>query len=139
MVKMPSQAQIQQRYTQAIPVVSERYKNGITDTTDWKTKAIEGQGLYVQRMQDATVLARREAGLQKTTDADWKNNALNKGVARIGPGMQAGAASQAAGYEPVRKALEGLTLAPRVADSNTNIDNRVKAVVAAAKGAVGKS
>lgn len=137
-MRMPSQAQIQQRYTQAIPVVSERYKNGITDTTDWKAKAIEGQGLYVQKMQDSSVLARREAGLQKITDAEWKNNALAKGVSRIGPGMQAGAAKQAAGYEPVRKELEGLTLAPRVADANTNIDNRVKAVVAASKRAVGK-
>jgi len=139
MVKMPSQAQIQQRYTSAIPIVAERYKNGVDGTTDWKTRAIEGQGLYVQRMQDQSVLARRESGLQKVSDAEWKQNALSKGVQRIGPGMTAGASKQASGYEPVRKELEALTLAPRVADSNTNIDNRVKAVVAASKRAVGKS
>jgi hypothetical protein len=137
-MKMPTQAQIQTRYTQAIPVVSERYKNGIADTTDWKAKAIDGQGLYVQKMQDSSVLARREAGLQKVTDADWKKNALDKGVSRIGPGMQAGAAKQASGYEPVRKALEGLTLTPRVADHRANIVNRVTAVVDASKAAVGK-
>lgn len=139
MVKMPSQAQIQQRYTSAISVVPERYKNGVEGTTDWKQRAIDGQNLYVQKMQDQSVLARREAGLQKVTDADWKTNALSKGVQRIGTGMTAGAAKQAANYEPVRKAMESLTLPARVADANTNIDNRVKPVVAAAKNAVGKS
>jgi hypothetical protein len=139
MVKMPSQAQIQQRYTSAIPIVSDRYKNGVEGTTNWKQSAIDGQGLYVQKMQDMSVLNRRQSGLEKISETEWKQNALSKGVQRIGPGMTAGAAKQASGYEPVRKELEALTLAPRVADSNTNIDNRVKAVVAASKRAVGKS
>ena len=138
MVKMPSKAQIEQAYRSAIPVVSGRYKTGIEGTSNWKQAAIDGQTLYVQKMQDQSVRARREKGLNAVSDADWKNNALNKGVSRIGPGMEASAAKQANGYEPVRLAMEGLTLAPRVADANTNIDNRVKPVVAAAKAAVGK-
>jgi len=138
MVKMPSQSQIQQRYTSAVAVVPERYKNGIDGTTDWKPKALAGQNLYVQRMQDPGVLSRREKGLQRVTDADWKGKALAVGVQRIGPGMSAGAAKQAANYEPVRKALEGLTLPERTADAMANIDARVKPVVQAAKQAVGK-
>lgn len=137
-MKMPTQATIKKNYQGAIGIVGERYRTGIEGTTGWKDAAVAGQGLYVQRMQDQSVLARREKGLQKVTDADWKQNALNKGVTRIGPGMSAAVDKQAQGYEPVRAALESLTLAPRVADANTNIDNRVKAVVAAAKQAVGK-
>jgi len=138
MVKMPSSQQIQSRYTSAVAVVPERYKNGIEGTNDWKAKSLEGQALYTTRMQDPNVLARREKGLQKVTDQDWKGNALSKGVQRIGPGMTAGAAKQAANYEPVRKELEALTLPPRGPDAMANIDARVKPVVQAAKRAVGK-
>ena len=139
MVKMPSSQQIQSRYSGAVAVVPERYKQGIENTTDWKQKAIDGQDLYVAKMQNLDVLARREKSLQKVTDQDWKSRALLNGVQRIGPGMTAAAAKQAANYEPVRKELESLVLPPRVADSNMNIDNRVKAVVAASKRAVGKT
>jgi hypothetical protein len=137
MVKMPSQATIKQHYSQSIPVVSGRYKQGIEGTSDWKQKAIEGQNLYVQRMQSMEVLARRERGLQAVSDQTWKTQALGKGVNRISEGMTAAIDKQAAGYEPCRVALEGLNLAARTADSNANIDARVKPVVAAMKQAVG--
>jgi hypothetical protein len=128
-MKMPSKAQIQANYTNAIPVVAERYKNGVMATNDQKAKSLDGQALYVQRMQDQSVLERRRKGIEAVPDGKWQQNALNKGVSRIGPGMQAGAADQANGYEKTRTALESLTLPPRVADPMQNIDNRLKAVV----------
>lgn len=138
MVKMPSKQQIEQNYRSAIPVVAGRYKAGIAATNDWKQKSIEGQGLYVQRMQDQSVLARREKGLAKVTDQDWQKNALDKGVSRIGAGMEAGAAKQSAGYEPIRVALEQVTLQARTTDPMQNIDNRVKPIVKAAMDAANR-
>lgn len=138
MVKMPSKQAIEQAYRSAIPVVSGRYKTGVEGTQNWKQAAIDGQGLYVQKMQDTSVLARREKGLNKVSDADWKTGALNKGVSRIGPGMEAGAAKQSAGYEPIRAALESVNLPPRTADPMSNIDNRVKPIVQAAIQAANK-
>lgn len=138
MVKIKSQAQIRAAYESAIPVVAGRYKVGVEGTNNWQSKAIEGQALYVTRMQDQSVLSRREKGLQKVSDAEWKQNALNKGVSRIGPGMQAGAGKQAANYEPIRLAIEATTLAPRTGDAMQNIDNRVKPIVQAAMNAAGK-
>lgn len=138
MVKMPSQQAIRQAYESAIPVVAGRYKTGVEGTNNWKQAAVDGQGLYVQRMQDASVLARREKGLSKVSDQDWKAAALNKGVSRIGAGMQAGSAKQAANYEPIRSALEGVTLPARTADPMANIDARVKPIVQAAINAANK-
>jgi len=43
MVKMPTRAEIEQRYKSAIPQVPARYKQGVEKTTDWKTAAIQGQ------------------------------------------------------------------------------------------------
>jgi len=131
MVKMPTRAEIEQRYKSAIPQVPARYKQGVEKTTDWKTAAIQGQSLYEQRMQDPNILKRREKGLQNVSDAEWKANAINKGVQRIGAGMEAGAAKQAANYEPIRAALESVNLPPRTADPMANIDNRVKPIVKA--------
>lgn len=136
-VKMPSQAQIKDRYRSAIPVVSGRYKTGVEGATGWKDASLAGQNLYEQQMQNASVLKRREAGIQKSSDQTWKQNALGKGVNRISEGMTAAVDKQAQGYEPCRAAMEGLNLAARTNDSNSNIDNRVKPVVAAMKNAVG--
>jgi hypothetical protein len=109
--------------------VPERYKQGVLGTNDQKQKSIEGQALYVQKMQDSNILARRQKGIEATPDGKWQQNALAKGVTRIGEGMRAGATDQANGYEKTRTALESLTLPPRVADPMANIDNRLKAVV----------
>ena len=138
MVKMPSKAQIETNYRGSIPVVSQRYKAGVESTTDWKEKAVNGQDLYVTKMQDGNVLDRRRKGLEKVSNEDWRKNAVLKGVNRIGPGMEAGASKQAAGYEPIRQALEGLTLPPRSANAMANIDGRVKAVVQTAIDAANK-
>lgn len=138
MVKMPSQQAIKNAYLSAIPVVSGRYKAGVEGTNNWQASAIAGQGLYVARMQDAAVLSRREKGLQRVSDQEWKQNALDKGVSRIGPGMTAGANKQAMNYEPIRVALESVSLPPRTADPMANIDARVKPIVQAAINASGK-
>lgn len=128
-MKMPSKAQIQANYTNAIPVVAERYKAGVMNTQNQKQASLDGQRLYEERMMNQTVLARRRAGIEATPDGKWQANAIAKGVTRIGEGMRAGAADQANGYEKTRVALEGLTLPARTADPMQNIDNRLKAVV----------
>lgn len=138
MVKMPSKATIEANFRRAIPGVANSYKAGIESTTNWKQSAVDGQDLYVTAMQNQNVLARRLKGLGKVSDAEWRNAALLKGVSRIGPGMEAGASKQAAGYEPIRVALEQVTLTARTSDPMQNIDNRVKPIVQAAMNASGK-
>lgn len=138
MVRMPSRAEIEQRYRSAIPQVPARYKAGVEKTSGWKEAAIQGQALYEARMQDPNVLKRREKGLQNVSDADWKNNVLAKGVQRIATGMESSASKQSANYEPIRAALESVTLPPRSADPMANIDNRVKPIVKAIVDAANK-
>jgi hypothetical protein len=129
MVNVPSQADRKQRYLNSLGGVPGAYKAGIEQTQGWKEKAIAGQGLYEQRMQDSNVLRRRERALQRTSEADWKAKAAALGSMRIADGMRQGADKQAANYEPIAAALRNLTLPERSADPMANIDNRVKAVV----------
>ena len=130
MVKVKSAQERKDAYTSAIGAVPGKYAKGIASTQGWKEAALSGQDLYVQKMNDAEVLSRRERGLQRTSEQTWKTNASTLGAQRIGAGMQAGADKQVQNYEPFAQALGGLQLAPRTADPMQNIDNRVKAVVA---------
>jgi len=138
MVKVKDKQTCEANYRVAISSVPAKYKAGVQRTSGVIQAAKDGQALYVARMQDQSVLDRRLKGLEKVTDQDWQIGAINKGSNRIGPGMEAGAAKQSANWDPCRQALTALNLPARVADSNANIDNRVKPVVAAMKQAVGK-
>lgn len=131
MVKMPSSAEISKRYKDAIPRVASAYKQGVEKVTDFPERAIAGQDLYVERMRDPDVLERRAAKLAKISNEDWRGPASDVGAARIGPGMAANVTKQARNYEPIRTALEGVSLPDRTGDAMANIDNRVKPVVKA--------
>ena len=132
MVNVKSKEQRKAAYINSLGQVPASYKAGIESTVGWKDAAIAGQGLYEQRMADQAVLKRRERSLQKVSEGDWKNNAINKGATRIASGMQAGAQKQADNYEPIAEELRNLSLPPRSADPMANIDARVKPVVQAA-------
>ena len=131
MVRVKSAEAIDANYKAAIGRVPAAYKEGVQRTTDWKEKALEGQGLYEERMRDPDVLSRRAAGLEKVSQDEWKHKAADVGATRIGPGMAAGANKRKANFEPYRSALEGVDLPPRTADPMANIDNRVKPIAQA--------
>lgn len=128
MVKVKSAADMQTNYTAAAALVPARYTQGIKTAT-WQAQAIAGQGIYVQRMSDPTVLARRAKGIQNVSDATWQNDALTKGAPIIGARMTAAAAKQVQNFAPYAQALSALTLPDRVADPMTNLTARAGAVV----------
>lgn len=138
MVKVKDRATREKNYRAAIAQVPSKYRDAVSKTTGVIDAAVRAQGLYEEMMRRDEVLRRREQGLRKVTDADWQRAALDKGAARIGPGMEAGATKQVANYEPIAQALEALSLPDRSADPIANIDNRVKPVVLAMKKASGK-
>ena len=138
MVFVPDKETRKRNYVASTSAVPAKYGAGIARTNNWKESAIAGQGLYEEQMRRPEVLSRRTAGLNRVSDAEWKQKASTLGVQRIAAGMQEGAERQAANYEPVAQALRSLTLPERTSDPMQNIDNRVKAVVNAARQAVGK-
>lgn len=139
MVFVPDKATRKARYEKAIASVPSAYKDGVEKVQGWKEAALAGQDLYEARMRDASVLARREKGLSKVSDSDWKTNTINKGVQRIAAGMQAGASKQADNYEPIAEALRNVSLPQRTSDPMANIDARCKPIVQAAVNASPKN
>jgi hypothetical protein len=139
MVFVPDKQTRKNAYERAIGGVPASYKAGIEGTQGWKEAAIQGQGLYEQKMTDPRVLQRRANALQKTSEQDWKSRASNIGSQRIAAGMQMGSEKQSANYEPIAEALRGVNLPSRTSDPMQNIDNRVKPIVAAAVNASPKN
>ena len=132
MVYVPPKEERKQKYVASIAGVPASYGAGIQRTSDWKGKAIGGQPLYEEQMRNQEVLNRRVRGLEKVSDADWKNKSSTLGVQRIAAGMQAGSQKQVDNYEPIAEALRSVELPARVADPVTNINNRVVPIVMAA-------
>lgn len=138
MVNIPSQADINKAWEESISRVPNRYKQGIERTQGFISAAIAGEDIWAAKTQEAIADRRRATKLGELSDTDWKNPALNKGAARIGPGMTASKDKRSRNYEPIRAALAGLSLPARVADTDTNIDNRVKLVVRTMQETAGK-
>lgn len=131
MVKIKSSSEIAKRYEEAIPRVGPAYKKGVEGVTDWQEKAVKGQGLYEAKMSDSEVLARRGKALEKVSNEDWRGKATTLGASRIGTGMKENLAKRTKNYEPIRSAIEGVSLPDRTADPMANIDSRVKPIVQA--------
>ena len=129
-MKVKSQAVSQANYTAAASLVPSRYKAGVA-TADWQAAALAGQGLYVAKLSDPDVLARRAKNIGKVSDSEWRQAADSKGSNIIGSRMITAAPKQQANWAPYRSALEALTLPPKTADPMTNLTNRAGAVVQA--------
>jgi hypothetical protein len=129
-MKVKSASLAQANYTAAAALVPARYRAGVT-SADWQAPALAGQALYVQRLQDPDVLARRAKNIGKVSDSDWRSAADTKGSPIIGARMTAAAPKQQANWAPYRAALESLTLPPKTADPMSNLTNRAGAVVQA--------
>lgn len=128
MVKVKPLATIEKNYKDSAGTAASRYKDSIPGIT-WQAEAIAGQDLYVAKMSDPSVLARREQEISEVSDAAFRDALLKKGAPVIGARMALAAPKMASGYTPIRNALLALTLPARVADPMQNIDNRLKPVV----------
>lgn len=128
MVKVKPLATIEKNYKDAAGLAATRYRDSIP-TVVWQAAAIAGQDLYVQRMSDPEILARRAREITEVSDTAFRAALLEKGAPVIAGRMAAAAPKMAQGYAPIRSALESLTLPPRTGDAMQNIDNRLKPVV----------
>lgn len=123
-MKVKPQSEIKKNYEQSTAIVTDRYKQGVT-SADWKDKAKAGQELYVQTMQNPTVLARREKGIERVSDEEWRKNTIDKGAGVIASRMKNASGKQSSRFEPYRSALESMDLPAKTTDPATNVANRV--------------
>ena len=125
MVDVKPQAEITENYVAGATRAPAAYKKGV-QRADWQTKAASesAESNYAAGVSEAAANKTRQRKIQEVSNADWQREAGNKGAARIGPGMQAAAGKQAAGWAPSRAFLEGLSLPEKTRNATENITNR---------------
>jgi len=138
MVKTKGLSATTKNWESAIGSVPAKYSEGVRGTTDWQAKAIAGEELYAQKIQEAVSKKSRAEGISRTSDSEWQGSALNKGAARIATGMTASKGKFNTGISKVLSTIEGVTIAPRSADPMANVDGRIKPLVAALHSIKGK-
>lgn len=137
-IKMPSSEDIDKAYLDGAKRAPARYKKKVEQDTKWHDAAMGGQKKYEDKMSNPDVLKRRAQKLETVTQEEWKRRTLKLGPERIGKGMEANADKRKRNYEPVRAGLDGFEIPDSVADTDTNIDNRLKPVVHKMQEAAGK-
>lgn len=123
-MKVKPISEIKKNYEASTALVTDRYKTGVTSAT-WKDAAIQGQDLYEQAMSDPNVLGRREKGINRVSDDEWRTAAKEKGAPIIASRMKGASDKQANRFEPYRAALESMSLPAKTTDPATNVTNRV--------------
>ena len=131
LVKVKSKEEAARKYKDSIGRVPGNYRASVAKTTGVIAAAIAAEPLYKAKMEEALAAGRRAKALAQVTDEDWRRGAMEKGAARIGPGMSAGAGKQAKNWAPYHDTLASLELPARSADPMANVTARVGGVVQA--------
>lgn len=130
-MKVKNMNDAQANYVAGAAGAGAKYVKGIEGATDWQAKAIAGEKLYAEKLQEAIAAGRRAKGLARVSNEEWKSRAKDVGGARIGQGMTKGASKWAREFTPYSDALKGTELPARTADGMQNLINRGGAVVQA--------
>jgi hypothetical protein len=117
------------KYVARAQAATPDYKAGVQSPRRSQSQAaIAAAPTWAQAVQDAASRGSFAKGLNKSGDAKWQANALNKGGARYGSGVAAAQNDWATGVQPYLQTLSNLTLPARgVRGSPQNIA-RVQAV-----------
>jgi len=123
MVKVKSETDIKANYEKSTGDVGRRFEIGVK-TAEWKEASVAGQGLYEEQMSKPDVLSRRKTGIDRVSDAEWRDATIKKGKGIIGTRMKDASGKQINRYRPYRTLIEGITLPAKTADVEQNIMNR---------------
>jgi hypothetical protein len=114
--------------------IPSRYVEGVEKAT-WKDQATKGEDLYAAEMSKVIAEKRRQKGVAKSSDEEWKRGAREKGGAVIGSRISGATDKYAVNFGAVYKEVQATvkTLPPRTADMKSNVMNRLLPVVEAAQ------
>jgi hypothetical protein len=125
-------SKIQEKFVRRTAQAGPDYDSGVSNPRrDWATATKAAEGNYEQGVQAAIAGKRFGKGVSGAGTAKFLRGAKEKGTARYGAGVAAGAGDYAAAFEPFRAALASTTLTPRKARRDPSNLNRVNQVVAA--------
>lgn len=135
-MKIKDLASVTKKYTEVTPQRAPQYEAGVRNPVrDWAIGASGANDAWKAGIQEAVSKDKFKAGVAKAGTAAWQKGAVEKGVARFGPGVLVAGPDYQAGFAPYHAAIERIVLPPRYARRDPRNLARV-ATVATALGAV---
>lgn len=132
MAEIRSNAEIAAKWARVTPQRTADYEAGVQQPRkDWATATGAANQAWKDGVQAAVAGDRFAKGVRTAGTSKWQEGAISKGVVRWGPGVQAGEAAYATGFQPFRDAIERVTLPPRFARRDPRNLLRVNAIVEA--------
>jgi len=139
MAAIRSIEKISKKWATVTPSRSEDYRLGVeSPRRDWEAATAGAEDAYQAGVTQAIAEKRFGKGVRAAGTDKWQRNAISKGTQRWGPGVAMAEAQYAAGFGPIRDAIERVTLPPRYAKRDPRNLNRVKAIVDAVVAAAKK-
>lgn len=121
---------IAKKWATVTPSRTEDYRAGIeSPRKDWETATAAAEDSYQAGVTQGIAEKRFGKGVRAAGTEKWQKNAVDKGTQRWGPGVAMAESQFAAGFGPIRDAIERVTLPPRYARRDPRNLNRVKAIV----------
>jgi len=125
-----SMAEIAKKWATVTPMRSADYEAGVRNPRrDWATAASASEDAWKTGVTAAAAKNLFSKGVNFAGTPKWSAGAINKGVARWGPGVTVAEADYQRGFSPYRDAIERVTLPPRFARRDPRNLARVKAIV----------
>lgn len=130
MVKVKDMSTAKANYEGSASEAVRRWKQEIPKA-DWKEPSLASGAVELHRTKTIEALdaGRREKGIEKVSDAEWRNRTVAKGGPTMASNMKVSSSKWASNFTPYKQALEALDLPAKTADVDSNIDNRLRPVV----------
>lgn len=128
-MNIASVSEIRKKWAEVTPARTPQYQAGVASPSkDWATNAKAATSSYEQGISSAIANKSFEKGVVEAGTDKWQDGALNKGVVRYGPGVQAGGDAYEEGFAPYVDVLSRLTLPARGMRGDPRNYQRVQAV-----------
>ena len=122
------------KWASVTPQRSADYEAGVQNPRkDWARQAGAAADAWAAGVQAAVANKAFAKGVSKAGTPKWQRGAVEKGVARWGPGVQLAQEAYASGFAPFREAIARVQLPPRYARRDPRNLERVKVIVEALK------
>jgi len=132
MPNIRSSAEIAKKWARVTPERAQDYELGVkSPRRDWETATKEAEPLYAAGVQAAIADKRFGKGVTEAGSEKWSKGAVEKGVARFGPGVQVAEGAFSEGFSPFRDTIEAVKLPARYPKGDPRNIDRVKAIAIA--------
>lgn len=132
MPAVKSSAQIAEKWARVTPQRAQDFEQGVRNPRrSWAQATAAAADAQAEGVQQAIAEGRFQRGVERAGDEKWRNNTVEKGVRRWGPGVQVAQQDFQQGFEPFRQVIEQTTLPPRFPKGDPRNLERVSAITTA--------